>query len=303
MACYYISVLFERIEMSLPPASPFPALPSAARIGCVSFLNSKPLIDPLVGQPDLRIHFAVPSALQQLIESRVVSTALMSVVDFQTTNADLLLVPAGMIGCDGPTLTVRIFSRVPATEIRAIHGDTDSHTSVILAQVIMRERHGVSPQLLPFAAPRDAATSPASLPETMLLIGDKVVDAAPDDRIYSYQFDLGEEWKALTGLPFVFAMWMMRRDAVEGDRAAAVHVAEQLAAARRRGADLTEQLLDRYAAEKQWPRDLARRYFTEYLRYEVTPRARQGLRRFFEIASGLGLLPDRRPVEFLEVPG
>ena len=101
----------------------------------------------------------------------------------------------------------------------------------------------------------------------------------------------------MTGLPFVFAMWMMRRDEVD------VGLARLLAEARRQGADMTEELVGRYAGKRGWPGELARRYFTEYLRYEVTERARAGLEKFFELAgpAGLGILPLRRPVEYLAV--
>jgi chorismate dehydratase len=258
-------------------------------VGCVSFLNSKPLIDPVLDNPAVRVHFEVPSKLLELVSAGRVGTALMSVVDYQHSEDELLMVPAGMIGCDGPTLTVRVFSRVPPGEIRTLHGDTDSHTSVILAQLILRERYGVRAPLVPFAAATDG------LPETMLLIGDKVVNAAPDGAVYRHQLDLGEEWKKLTGLPFVFAMWMMRRD--RQDRP----LARLLAEARRRGARMTDELVARHAAEKRWPPELARRYFTEFLRYEVTDRARQGLTAFFEEAARADLLPMRRPLRYLEI--
>jgi chorismate dehydratase len=269
-----------------------PPVSSAAahQVGCVSFLNSKPLIDPLLENPSVQVHFAVPSKLLDLVSAGRVSTALMSVVDFQQSPQDLLLVPAGMIGCDGPTLTVRVFSRVPPRDIRTVHGDTDSHTSVILAQLILRERYGVAAPLVPF--PNAAAA--AEQPETMLLIGDKVVNAAPDPEVYRHQLDLGEEWKQLTGLPFVFAMWMMRRDMLDRP------LAGLLADARRRGAEMTDALVARHAGEKRWPPDLARRYFTEYLRYEVTERARRGLAAFFEAAARHHLLPARRPIVYLE---
>ena len=64
---------------------------------------------------------------------------------------------------------------------------------------------------------------------------------------------------------------------------------------------MTEVLLDRHCAERSWPRDLARRYFTEYLRYAVSERARAGLARFFELAAQLGFLCVRRPAEYLEI--
>ncbi|HVS70876.1 MAG TPA: menaquinone biosynthesis protein [Phycisphaerae bacterium] len=264
------------------------------RVGCVSFLNSKPLIDPLVGRAEVRVEFAVPSRLLEWVETGRVSTALLSVVDYQLAAHDLLFVPAGMIGCDGPTLTVRMFSRVPPERIREIHGDTDSHTSVVLARLILRERYGVNAPLVPFAEAADRTRRDP--PETMLLIGDKVVNAAPDENVYRHQLDLGEEWKKLTGLPFVFAMWMMRRDQQSTE------LASLLATARRRGADMTDELVERYAAEKRWPAELARRYFTEFLRYEVTDRARAGLAAFFEMADRAGLVPRRRELAYLELP-
>jgi chorismate dehydratase len=268
------------------------------KVGCVSFLNSKPLIDPVLERRDVEVEFAVPARLIDLVEAGTVSTALMSAVDYQNAQTDVLLLPAGMIGCDGPTLTVRIFSRVAPEDIQVVHGDTDSHTSVILAQVILKARYGLSVSMVPF--PNAAEQGRTAGLETMLLIGDKVVTAAPEAEAYPYQLDLGEEWKVLTGLPFVFAMWMIRKDRAVGEGAALGRILRE---ARERGAGITEELLDRYAEEKRWPRALARKYFTEYLRYEVTPRAREGLGRFFEMAQCQGLLPRRRGIEYLEISG
>jgi chorismate dehydratase len=245
-------------------------------------------------RPDVHVHFAVPSALLPLIESRTVSAALLSAVDYQLCRDDLLLVPAGMIGCNGPTLTVRIFSRVPIPDINTLHADIDSHTSVMLAQVILQKRYAVKPTLLPFDRTTLGDITHDG-PDTLLLIGDKVVNAAPADAAYPHQLDLGEEWKLLTGLPFVFAMWMMRKDHTSPA------LARLLADAQQRGAEMTEQLLDRYATDRGWPRELARRYFTDYLRYRVTPQDREGLALFFQMAGELGILHLRREPAYLEV--
>jgi len=256
--------------------------PTAAQhsVACVSFLNSKPLIDPLVGHPDTTVHFEVPSKLLTLLDQGLASTGLLSVVDYHTAKHPLILLPSGMIGCDGPTLTVRIFSRVPPQNITTLHVDTDSHTSIILAQVILREQFKTAPRLVDL--------QPGARPDAMLLIGDKVVNAAPATDDYPHQLDLGEQWKLLTGLPFVFACWMQRRDMRDDS------LAQLLLEAQQRGAHITDQLLDRYAAEKRWPRELARKYFTQYLRYEVTPAARHGLARFFELTRKHQLLPTQR---------
>lgn len=259
-------------------------------IGCVSYLNSKPLIEPLVHNSRVNVHFAVPAALLELIETRQVQAALLPIVDYQKSREPLLLVPAGAIGSDGPTYTVRIFSPVPPTEIHTLYADIESHTSVILAQVILRERFNVRPRALPF--PAGTATPSVKAGEAYLYIGDKVVNAAPPQEQFPHQLDLGEQWKMLTGLPFVFAMWMMRADG------ASAELAELLAAAQRTGANLTDALVERYAATTRWPKDLARQYFTHYLKYEVSPASRQGVARFFALAARHDLLPAQRPITY-----
>lgn len=263
------------------------------QIGCVSYLNSKPLIEPMVQRSDCRVHFAVPSALLAMLERRTVAAALAPVVDYQTSESELILVPAGGICCDGPTLTVRIYSAVEAKQIRRLHADTDSHTSVILSQIILRKRYGVEPEVIPMAAGRAV---PHDENDALLLIGDKVVNAAPNQWQYPVQLDLGEQWKQFTGLPFVFAMWMMRADAVD-EKLALV-----LADARRRGLTMTHELAERYAATSGWPVSLAERYFTEYLKYEITADRRRGLALFYQYARELGLLKADREMRYFDLP-
>lgn len=260
-------------------------------VACVSFLNSKPLIEPLVGHPEVEVLFEVPSGLLAHIESGRAQAGLLPIVDFQHAQTDLLLTPAGIIGCDGPTLTVCVFSKVPPEKIHTLYGDTDSHTSVILGQVILREVFGAKPVMVPLSQKKEAE------PEAILLIGDKVVTAAPDPEKYTYHLDLGEQWKKLTGLAFVFACWMIRADVPPAEAQSLVRLLTQ---AQKTGEKMTEALLDRYAAQSRWPRDLARRYFTEYLRYEITPRHRQGIAKFYELAAKHGLLNVHRDIKFVD---
>lgn len=265
------------------------------QIGCVSYLNSKPLIEAILDRPDCQVHLAVPSALLAMIETKALSAALTPVVDYQSSGCELMLVPAGGICCDGPTLTVRIYSRKPAAQIRELHADTDSHTSIILAQIILRELYGVTPAIISMPSGNSSAISGAN--SAMLLIGDKVVNAAPNQWEFPHQLDLGEEWKRLTGLPFVFAMWMMRADDLDDQ------LARILAEARRAGRGLTRELVAKYAAATRWPPVLAEKYFTEYLKYEITPEQRKGLELFFQYALQLGLLKALRPIRYFEPPG
>ncbi|MEI8197516.1 MAG: MqnA/MqnD/SBP family protein [Phycisphaerae bacterium] len=290
------------------PPDPTPHHPSRDHftLGCVSYLNSKPLIDPLIGRADVDVKFAVPSGLLPMIEAPLetgeekgsmggVEGVLLPVVDYHASRRELVILPAGCIGCDGPTLTVRIYSQVPPAQIKTLYGDADSHTSVILAQLILRQRYGTHPSMESWSPP--STSHPAtSLPQSFLLIGDKVVNAAPPAAAYPYQLDLGEEWHQLTGLPFVFAVWMAR---AELPPARQQTLCTLLANARARGATMTESLLDKYVAEKHWPRDLAHRYFTEYLKYAWNDRMAAGLAQFYQLAQAEGLLNVHRALRYV----
>jgi chorismate dehydratase len=109
------------------------------RIGCVSYLNARPLIDQLDDREDLHVHFDVPSRLLDDLLQRSVDIALCPVIDYLRHPDELEIVPVGGIGSNGPTLTVRLYSRVPIEQLSTIYADTDSHSSVVLLRVIMRE--------------------------------------------------------------------------------------------------------------------------------------------------------------------
>ena len=277
----------DTVSHTPPPVSP------PCRIGCVSYLNSKPLIEPLADQPGVLVDFAVPSALLELLTTGRVDAALLPIVDYQASPMDLLLVPAGCIGCHGHTLTVRIFSRVPPTEITHLFADTDSHTSVILGQVILREFYNCSPEVL--AIPEAPRRTTWDDMEAVLLIGDKVINAAPPPGHYPWQLDLGDQWAKHTGLPFVFAMWMMPANRPN------LALAKLLADARKKGDTITDELVARYAAARCWPPDLLYRYYRHYLDYQVKPASRQGIEKFYQLAEAHKLMKLTRTIRYLDM--
>src|SRR5205823_5157531 len=150
------------------------------------------LIDGLEDNDDPQVRFDVPSRLLHDLETGAVDIALCPVIDYQMSEHPLAIVPSGGIGCQGPTLTVRLFSRVPLESIRAVHADTDSHTSVVLMRVLMAERYGVKIRVIDFDARELSAR--ASDDQAVLLIGDKVVTNEPAIERYPFQMDLGEAW-------------------------------------------------------------------------------------------------------------
>jgi chorismate dehydratase len=247
------------------------------RIGSVSFLNAKPLIYGLEESPGIKLHLEVPSRLLDgLLENRF-DVALLPVIDYQRMDG-LRLLTSGGIACDGPTLTVRVFSPVPIEQIKTLACDTDSHTSVALARVLLSERFKIQPEFVALSSvgPDDHAVA-------RLLIGDKVVCEEPKD--LPHQLDLGEAWKAHTGLPFVFACWMARGGVELGD------LPSELAAAKRDGLANLNSIIERFAIPRGWSPDAAREYLTRYLQFHITSRHLEAIRLFHRKAKALGLIP------------
>ncbi|HVZ94997.1 MAG TPA: menaquinone biosynthesis protein [Phycisphaerales bacterium] len=265
----------------------------------MSFLNTLPLIEGLGKLEDARLTLTAPSRLIDLLLGDEIDIGLVSIIDAQRapTGTPLAIVPCGMIGCDGPTMTVRLFSRRPPNEIGELHADVDSHTSVALARIILEKSFGAKPRLVDFDAESflagDRSPSPEEWPGAMLMIGDKVVTHSPPVTLYPHQLDLGEEWKKLTGLPFVYAAWMCRAGIAGSElvRTAAALLDRQ----RRHNATRLDWIVEARAPVRGWPAGLARTYLRDLLRFEVTPRHVEAVERFFDLAHECGVIAERRP--------
>ena len=245
------------------------------RVGSVSYLNAKPLIYGLEEAADVDLRLEVPSRLIAGLREKRFDIALLPVIDYQRLEG-LCLVPSGGIGCDGPTLTVRIFSKKPIEQIRTLACDTDSHTSVALARVILAERYGIRPVF------SDLVHDDGPPADARLLIGDKVVCEEPPG--FDHQLDLGHAWKELTGLPFVFAIWTARQGIDLGD------LPERLTAAREAGLQHVGELIERYALPRGWPAGMALQYLTVYLKFEIEERHLTAIRLFHEMAARQGIV-------------
>lgn len=266
------------------------------RIGVVRFLNTCPLIEGLGKCADLELVAAVPSQITPMLERGEIDIGLVSTIDAALASTPLAQLPAGGIGCDGPTLTVRVFSRCKPGGIHTLAVDTDSHTSVVLAQVILARAHGVRPRVVDFDAREGAGAGEFSddpWPESLLLIGDKVVTASPPAIRYPHQIDLGEAWKSLTGLPFVYAVWMCRAE--DANREHILAAASTLHRQRLRNQSRLDWIITTRAREKGWPDDLARQYLGERLHFEIGVAQREAVQRFLTEAHELGLAPQVLP--------
>ena len=206
--------------------------------------------------------------------------------------------PAGLLGCDGATLTVRLYSTKPIHTITQVCCDTDSHTSIALLRIMLREMYEIDPKFIDYNAREHVAENrPLEWPDAMLLIGDKVVTDSPPAVRYPHQLDLGAAWASMTGLPFVFAIWMAR---AEADVSRLGTAADVLDRQRRANAMRLESIIHAHAPRCGWPRDLADTYLREHLCYEWTEARQRGLEMFFRKAHEHGLTEQHRPLTMFD---
>ena len=274
------------------------ATPRIFSIGAIRFLNTRPLIHGLSDHPRVRLAMAVPSVLGRELDAGRLDVAIAPVIDYQRADGRWALLRGGCIASDGETLTVRIFSRAPIDRITRLAVDADSHTSVVLARLLLRQRFGIEPAIEP-ANMNSLLYQPAEMqPESVLLIGDKVVAAGPNDprSPWPHQIDLGSAWREWTGLPFVFAAWATQAGADLGDLPRMLETARQAGLAQR------PRIAHEQGPALGWPAELALTYLTRHMQYELTERYRAGLERFYELAAEHGLIDRLVPVKWHRNP-
>ena len=262
-------------------ASPDAAASSAVRIGAVSYLNSKPLVEDL-GEllPDADIQLDYPSRLaDELAAGRLDVGLIPSVECFYEPGYEVI--SDACVATHGPVLSVKLYFRKHPGAVRRLALDEGSRTSAALARIMLLERFGVEPERVPL--PIDQTTADDDV-DAFLLIGDRAMHT-PDEQFHTV-WDLGDEWLRWTGLPFVFAMWVAREGAADET------VARRLCEARDRGVERLRQIAEREAPHLGLQAETAEAYLRDNLFFRLRSAERSGLRLFQHLAVQTGLAPE-----------
>ena len=203
----------------------------------------------------------------------------------RATHSGYLIVPNLAIASAGPVRSIVLFSRVPVSQLTSqrIAVTTASATSVVLLRVLLRHVYHVEAALLPLAPDLDRMLEAAP---AALLIGDDAM-AAVARATGLHTRDLGADWFAWTGLPMVFAMWHLRRDAAARDPDGTAAAVEALHAGKRWGQANLEAMARLFAADLGFDAPFLADYWRG-LDYDFGPREQAGLLRFYELAADLG---------------
>jgi chorismate dehydratase len=263
------------------------------RLGRIGYVNCFPVyaaIDRGIVEADAELVTGSPTELNGLLAAGELDVSVVSAVEYARDADAYQLLPDLAVSCDGPVRSVALFARGPVEQLdgKTVLVSASSRTSVHLLQLLCAEVWGVSPVLVEARTePHDLAELEALPHEAVLVIGDAALLLAAQGR-YPHRYDLGEAWKAWTGLPFVFAVWAARREA-DPERVGAVHRA--LLRSRDWGLANLDELADTAARETGIERGRCREYLSG-LDYALGYAHIEGLTSFFRRLAARGAVPD-----------
>ena len=180
--------------------------------GIVSYLNTRPLIYGLKLPPinsQIELLEDTPAQLADMLKNNEIDLGLIPVASISDLE-EYYLIGDYCIGTEGEAASVCLFSEVPLEEIKKVYLDYQSRTSVELLKWIMKEYWGIHPELV-YAKDEDYRKE-ISGTSAGLVIGDR---AFQQRKLSTFFYDLGAEWKKITGLPFVFAAWVSNKPLTE----------------------------------------------------------------------------------------
>ena len=249
-------------------------LAAQMQIGAVSYLNSRPLIEGLEGLlPSANLVLDYPSRLADALSNGQLDVALIPSIEY-FRRPGYEVISDACVAARGEVLSVKLYCRVHPGQIRTLALDEGSRTSAALTKVILAERYGVIPKTEPL---RMESTTTDSSADAVLLIGDRAMHSPEES--FTEVMDLGQFWYDWTGLPFVFAMWVARREVnTEG-------VDEALSHARDLGIANVADIAREEAPRLGISETLAHNYLTRNLHYHLTSAERSGLKLFSELAA------------------
>ena len=204
------------------------------RVGRIPYVNCYPVygaIDRGVVPLNGTIVTGVPSALNRRMADGSLDISVVSAVEYARDARRYLLLPDLAISCDGPVRSVMLFSKRPATDLdgRRVIVSKSSMTSVALLELLFENVWHARPEFVAGDAEMsDIVGFDRDVHDARLVIGDAALVLRGESRpqagahvaalpSYPYAYDLGETWKAWTGLPFVFAVWVAQRTAPVAD--------------------------------------------------------------------------------------
>jgi len=243
------------------------------KVGIVNYLNTKPLIYGLQRtaiKDKIELIEEYPSRLAELLKNDQIDIGLIPVAVLPEIPG-YKIIGDHCIAAEGEVASVCLFSEVPMNEIKKVYLDYQSRSSVALFKWLMKEYWGLDAELI--EAKDDSFRQQIKGTTAGLIIGDR---ALQQRRVSTFIYDLSSEWRKITGLPFVFAAWVSKKD-MPAEFIKEFNDANALGLG----------YLDEIAAANPFPDFDLKKYYQFHINYVLDERKRKGMQKFIEILHEL----------------
>jgi chorismate dehydratase len=273
------------------------------RVAAIGFLNPAPLMWDFEHAPlneELAKRYIIdrmtPSECAARLADGRADIGLIPIASLATTPG-LHVLPGCTIASKGKVRSLILVHRAnrPLSKLRSVAADTASRTTLAYARMLFHKWGNAEVPFLPMVADLDAMLERA---DAAILIGDPAL-LALEERNNQFERtgeklvyrDLAEEWRALTGLPFVSAVWAAAPSSIAGSRALDERVVEDFIQSRDHGLANIDALVEEWSARFPIPEETIRTYLTANIHYVLDEECVKGMRGFFHMAAELGVLP------------
>jgi chorismate dehydratase len=283
------------------------------RISIVQYLNTAPLVwgftrGPLQGKYDLS--FTLPSQCAEALRGGAADIAIIPAIEYQRID-DLMILPDMAIASKNRVRSLLIISKMPIEDARSIALDSSSRSTQALTKILCDRRWKVAPEF--FEMPPDLGAM-LQRADAALLIGDPALrlsiaiegratrGAAGEEVCVGssvgipaaetlHVYDAVEEWRKMTNLPAVLAVWAARRDTVDPE------IIEDFLASRDFGLAHRSEISAQASRELGLPADQLERYLAENIDLSLDEENFKGLIHYYALSAGMGLIPGIKTIE------
>jgi chorismate dehydratase len=267
------------------------------RISAISFLNTAPLMwdfEHGSAGSSFDISYTLPSQCAAALRDGSADIGIIPAAAYASI-PDLVILPGVAIASRRPVRSILLVSKVPLDKIQTVALDTSSMTSVALTKVLFAKWWGADKSFTPMAPDVDVMLKAH---DAALIIGDPALQV---DRSRYVTYDLAEEWIRLTGKPFVFAFWAVRRAAWQ-EQSRSIDLADIFQRSRDHGLqpDNLRRIAQEWAPRVNLSEEEVRSYLTENIYYSLDAACLEGLQLFYRYAAEIGALPSPPELTFAE---
>lgn len=269
-------------------------------LGRIPYLVCCPFFHLELDQTAFDYRQGTPAECNYLLSENLVSAAPSSSIEYATHTDLYVLSPSFCTASLDEVGSVLLFSQVPWEEIKTTLITTHSETSVCLLDILFRQYRGKPSR---FTLEDESLHKESQINQQFdshLLIGDAALAMKQNlnQSDWTYCYDLGKLWYQWQGLPFVFGLWIFRKDSVSEGLQWHQRLTENLQSFEKNPTEAISRWSQEYPHKV--PQELWADYFGK-IHYSLDNDAQKGLQRFYELAYEVGRIPEVPVLEFLKI--